>query len=377
MNIDALKQELEFYDSNEAQIILNGFVNGFPLNYVGPRMPSESKNLNSALIRPEITKQKIDKEVAEGRVAGPFPLPPLPNLRISPLGLVEKKSGCDFRLIHHLSYPKNESVNDFIDPKLCYVKYASFDEAIAIVQELGPGCLLGKSDLKNAFRILPVAAKDFDQLGFCFNNKYYFDKALPFGCSISCATFEKFATFLEFAVHRRSPVGRLLHYLDDFLFGGKRNTHDCQIIMGHFQTCMYELGVPIAGEKTEGPKTVLCFLGLELDSDEMVVRVPMAKVHEIIQKIEAVLSKRKATLKTIQSLIGVLQFACRAIIPGRPFCRRLINATCGVSSPYHHIRVTQNIKKDLKMWLSFFKQYNVGQRPDMVYLPPQGEFCRP
>ena len=195
-----------------------------------------------------------------------------------------------------------------------------------------------------------MVAKDFDQLGFCFNNKYYFDKALLFRCSISCATFEKFATFLEFAVHRRSPVGRLLHHLDDFLFGGKRNTHDCQIIMGHFQTCMYELGVPIAGEKTEGPKTVLCFLGLELDSDEMVVRVPMAKVHEIIQKIEAVLSKRKATLKTIQSLIGVLQFACRAIIPDRPFCRRLINATCGVSSPYHHIRV--------KMWLSFFKQYN-------------------
>ena len=132
-------------------------------------------------------------------------------------------------------------------------------------------------------------------------------------------------------------------------FGGKRNTHDCQIIMDHSQTCMYELGVPTAGEKTEGPKTVLCFLGLELDSDEMVVRMPMAKVHEIIQKIEAVLSKRKATLKTIQSLTGVLQFACRAIIPGRPFCRRLINATCGVSSPYHHIRVTQNIKKDLKM----------------------------
>lgn len=70
------------------------------------------------------------------------------------------------------------------------------------------------------------------------------------------------------------------------------------------------------------------------------------------------LSKRKVTLRTIQSLIGVLQFACRAIIPGRPFCRRLINATCGVINPYHHIRVTQNIKKDLAMWLSFFKQFN-------------------
>ena len=58
------------------------------------------------------------------------------------------------------------------------------------------------------------------------------------------------------------------------------------------------------------------FLGLELDSDEMVVRLPMDKVHDIIQKIEAAMSKRKVTLKALQSLIGVLQFACRAIIPG-------------------------------------------------------------
>ena len=185
-------------------------------------MPSESKNLKSALIQPEITKQKIDKEVAEGRVAGPFPFPQLPNLRISPLGLVEKKKGGEFRLIHHLSYPKNKSVNDFKDPKLCYVKYANFDQAVSFIQELGQGCLLGKSDLKNAFRMLRVSVKDFDQLGFCFNGKYYFDNALPFGCSISCATFDRFATFLESAVLRRSPVGRLPHYLDDFLFGGRK-----------------------------------------------------------------------------------------------------------------------------------------------------------
>ena len=66
---------------------------------------------------------------------------------------------------------------------------------------------------------------------------------------------------------------------------------------------MSELGVPVASEKTEGPQTVLVILGLELDSDEMVVRVPMEKVGEIMQKIEAVLSKRKVTLRTIQSLV--------------------------------------------------------------------------
>ena len=80
VKIDALKQELKFYDPNEAKILLKGFIKGFPLYYVGPRIPPESKILKSALIRPEITQQKIDREVAEGRVAGPFSYPPLPNL---------------------------------------------------------------------------------------------------------------------------------------------------------------------------------------------------------------------------------------------------------------------------------------------------------
>ena len=55
-----------------------------------------------------------------------------------------------------------------------------------MVQDLGTGRLLGKSDIKSAFRLLPVSLLDFYQLGFKFDSKYYFDKAMPFGCSIAC-----------------------------------------------------------------------------------------------------------------------------------------------------------------------------------------------
>ena len=90
----------------------------------------------------------------------------------------------------------------------------------------------------------------------------------------------------------------------------------------------------------------------------MVIRMPIDKVNEIILKIEAILCKEKVTLKIMQSLIGSLNFACKAIIPGRPFCRRLINAICGLSKPHHHLRVTSMVKKDLNMWLHFFKTFN-------------------
>lgn len=318
----------------------------------------DAKNLQSAELNPLIVKQKIDKEIAEGRVAGPWSYPPFGNLRISPLGLVPKKQTGQYRLIHHLSYPEGQSLNDFIDPKLCSVQYTTFDEAIQMVQNLGQSCLLGKADIKSAFRLLPVSPHDFDQLGFKFQNQVYFDKSMPFGCSISCATFEAFGKCLEFVVKRRNTLGSLIRYLDDFLFGGKQGSDHCKLMMIAFEKAMADLGVPVAGEKTEGPKTVIVFLGLELDSVQMVVRIPMSKVTELGEKIRDMLKKQRVTLRVMQSLIGSLNFACRAIIPGRPFCRRLINSIRGLSKPHHHLRITKNIKRDLAMWLEFFDRFN-------------------
>ena len=128
--------------------------------------------------------------------------------------------------------------------------------------------------------------------------------------------------------------------------------------MSVFYDKMNSLGVPIASDKTEGPTTKLVFLGLELDSEEMVVRIPLSKLEEIKLKINKFLTHKKCTLRQMQSLIGSLNFACRAILPGRPFCRRLINATCGLTQPHHYLRITGGMRKDLELWLQFFREFN-------------------
>lgn len=355
---NALAKHLATYESPDATILLDGFQNGFRLHYTGPRHPRESKNLKSARELPDIITDKIQKEVTAGRMAGPFISPPLPNLIVSPIGLVPKKSPGEYRMIHHLSHPRGSSINDHIDSALCSVQYTSFDEAIYMTQEFGRGCKLFKMDLKNAFRLLPVHPQDFELLGLrCNQGFYYFDKALPFGASICCSTFEKFATFLEYFVKSRMKSGKLIHYLDDYL-GCDRNVILCRQLMSTFLECLNELKVPIAEEKTEGPTEVIVFLGLELDSNEMVVRIPRAKIDEVVTKILTMLAREKSTLKEMQSLIGSLNFCCRAIAIGRPFCRRLINSTCGLTKGYHHIRVSKEIKLDLNMWLHFFTNYN-------------------
>ena len=357
INVKNLEAELKYYDHPDKNCILQGFKNGFQLNYAGPRETRFSKNLKSCNGHEAIVSEKIKKECELGRVSGPFVQIPLDNFRISPIGLVPKKAPGEFRLIHHLSYPHGDSVNDFIDPSLASVKYTHFDEAIHLVQDLGKNCHLFKLDLKNAFRLLPVNRLDFNQLGFQFKGEYYFDKCLPFGCSISCSLFEKVATFLEFCVKRRMKSGKILHYLDDSL-GGDKTAEKCKCLMELVKNILSHLNVPIAEDKTEGPVTVLTFLGLELDSDEMVVRIPHDKIIEIKNKINAILNRKKCTLREMQSLIGSLNFACRAIAPGRPFCRRLIDSICGLTKPHHYLRVGSHIRLDLTMWLNFFENFN-------------------
>lgn len=81
----------------------------------------------------------------------------------------------------NLSSPVGRSVNDFIDPRECTVKYSSFDEAVLMIQNLGLTAMIGKMDVSNAFRLLPARPQDFSLLGFKFMGDYYIDKCLPMG----------------------------------------------------------------------------------------------------------------------------------------------------------------------------------------------------
>ena len=46
------------------------------------------------------------------------------------------------------------------------------------------------------------------------------------------------------------------------------------------------------------------------------------------------------------------------VVTGWPFLRRLINSTCGLTKPFHHLSVTKSVKQDLDMWLMFLEKYN-------------------
>ena len=100
------------------------------------------------------------KEVKLKRFAGPLDKIPFKNFIQSLIGLVMKQNG-DKRLIFHLSNARKTSLNAYTLKELCSVKYRDLDHAIRLCLQAGPGAYMAKSDMKSAFRNLPIRPEDW------------------------------------------------------------------------------------------------------------------------------------------------------------------------------------------------------------------------
>ena len=357
VKVERLSFLLEGYTPSTVEFLLFGFTQGFSVHFQGDRKSRTATNLMSALDNPQAVDAKLQKELESHRLAGPFQSPPLSPFWISPLGLVPKKVQGEFRLIHHLSFPPGLSVNDGISSDHTSVKYAIIDEAIQLIKSAGPGCFLAKTDVKNAFRIIPIHPDDYGLLGMQWRGQYYYDRCMPMGCSSSCLTFETFSTAVEWIARNKLQIDYILHILDDYLLVAPTEQL-CQQQLDLFLSLCSYLGIPIAPDKTCGPSTTMSFAGIELDSICLEARLPHDKIEKCISLISVFLHRKKVTLKEVQSLNGLLNFASSVIRPGRAFLRHLIDLTVGVRLPNHCIRLNREVKEDLKTWLSFLLNFN-------------------
>ena len=80
---------------------------------------------------------------------------------------------------------------------------------------------------------------------------------------------------------KQEGVRFAIHYLDDFLVIGRPNSPECARAVGKLLDLLERLGFPVAVEKRESPATALEFLGFEVDSGAMEVRLPARKLAEL------------------------------------------------------------------------------------------------
>ena len=361
------------YDRGKTKYLVDGFTNGFKFHYKGPLENGQrfAPNLKLRIGSKTELWNKVMKEVELGRYAGPFDKPPFDSFVQSPIGLVPKDKGQKTRLIFHLSYQKDgDSVNSGIPFEKCTVRYPEFDHAVKLCLQEGEGCYIVKSDMSSAFRHVPMAKSQWWLMVMKAEHpvtgqiKYFVDKCLPFGSSISCAIFQDFsnaiAWIVEFKTHKPN-----VNYLDDYLFAAAMKALCDQQMEIFLQVCK-EVNFLVALEKTYWGCTILTFLGMLLDTKKQLICIPMDKLVKAANWVQYFLAKKskKATVLEFQKLCGTLNFRCRCIVPGRAFLRRLyVNCQGGKLKPHHHIKITEENRLDLLVWQEFLRN------PESYYKP--------
>ena len=297
-------------DQAFVKYLLSGMRSGFRIGFnPTQQLQRSSKNMLSAHAHPEVVSEQFSKDCKKGYTLGPLHPADFPQVHTSRIGVIPKKyQEGKWRLIVDLSAPRGKSVNDGIKRELCSLHYVKVDDIVNQVLQMGRGTLLAKLDVKSAFRIVPVHPADRHLLGMEWEGQLYIDNSLPFGLRSAPKIFNAIADALEWIL-RQHGVSNIWHYLDDFLLAGTRSSGECARYLHTVIRLCQILGIPLAEEKLAGPATVLAILGIEFDTDRLMLRLPKEKFQRLKQMLAERASKRSCTRKELQSLIRQLQHA--------------------------------------------------------------------
>ena len=153
-------------------------------------------------------------------------------------------------------------------------------------------------------------------------------------------------------------AGGMSHIIDDFLFVGPANSSQCFHYLQNFLHLCQRLGVPIKDSTTVLPSKVIIIDEIEVDSEKMECRLPQDKIVKINTALLSAMHRKKVTLRSPQSLIYLLNFACMIVCPDRAVLRRLIYLTVKRVNLFHFIMLICEARTDLQACQYVIETFN-------------------
>ena len=211
---------------------------------------------------------------------------------------------------------------------------------------------------------MPVHPHDRPLLGMIWNQELYIDSVLPFGQRSASKIFNAIAAALRWIAIKRG-LTYLDHFLDDFITAAATK-HECMCNLTLLEDTCRILNLPLSLPKREGPSTTLVFLGIELDTIVLELRLPSGKLECLKSTIQRWYNKffrnhkPFCKRKELESLIGLLQDASIVVRSGRTFLRGLLNH---LKSSHHRrgnvfIRLNKEAQSDIVWWHCFIVHWN-------------------
>ena len=350
---------LEAYPGDLPTAIDNILRFGALIGYSGSDKYIVSKNLKSTSLNPTVLTEKVSSDINLRRIREVQPKPPGPFIS-SPLGLVPKP-GNKWRTIHHLSYPPRESVNDSIDEEAAYFKYVSFERILSMVLKAGRNCTMLKRDMKDAFRMIPIAPQHHWLMGFSWDGKFYVEQVLSFSLRTAPIIFNLFAEAWEWIVRSYLRWHLIEHYLDDMMaaFPASQGKQLTKFKRGYPELC--DITGILRNDDKDAEGTTIKFLGRIVDSTTFTVYIPQDKVDRVISLTADALVSNSMTIHEAQQLAGLLSFCASAVQLGFVFCRRIWSFVASFRSEWNKEfkrRIPAPVREDVQWWHDLFPAFN-------------------
>lgn len=324
--------------------------------------PVTMDNHTSAKVNSKLVQDQILTEITEGR----YIITPQPMTITSALGAIPKSNKA-IRLIHDASRPAGGSLNSYVDDKMT-VKFQTVKDAVSILK---PGTFMAKVDLQAAYRSVALHPSQYKYTGLKWifegdsEPTYMYDSMLPFGATLSVGIFHRLSQAVCRMANRRNI--KCIGYLDDFWITAD-TFEECQQALTTMIQLLRSLGFSISYKKVEGPAQVLTFLGIEIDSLNMQLRLPADKVDAYKEVLKSFLTRPRASRRQLEQLAGKLAWAAHVVQGGSTYLQRVLAMLRPLKKPHHKAKLSTEFYEDIQWWIAYIDHFNhkdivLGPRP--------------
>ena len=276
---------------------------------------------------------------------------------IHSIGAVPKPDG-GVRPIIDCCRPDKKSVNNYCSGIEETFTFKSVENVLALLQ---PNDFMAVIDIKSAYRAVSIHPENKKYMGLRWDiqGKEVFieDSRLFFGLSLGLMVFNSISNFV-YSILTDVYNLQAVNYLDDFLALGhtKEEAQFAQNIV--IKTLRY-LGFYISWAKVTPPSKVCRYLGLDIDSIEMELRLPKDKLEKMIFSVSNFKEKNSISKQELESLGGLLSHCSHFVDGGRTHSRRFYDLyKIILNNNLKRIKLGLAAKEDLKWWANFAKTFN-------------------
>jgi len=327
-----------------------------PISFNKHLLGIKVKNTQSAIDNGRYITDAICSWVKKGYVAGPFRNPPFKDFRSNPLMAAVQKT--KVRPILNVSSPKGNSLNDAID--IFTVEKISMSSPRLFAEELlkaGKGALFSKSDIVDAYKLIPNAVEQYRLFGFRWLNRYFYDKTKVFGSKEAPASFDSLPETIVNIICTlyKIPKSNIQRQLDDVPMVSGKDSGLTEKFSSAYQKICNSLNIPLASdcpkhEKAFGPSTYGTVLGVQFDSLSLKWSLSKEKVIDLKQTIEFFIQNKTCTLKQVQKLHGKLFNFAHSMDLMKSFKFNLLSLLNKFKGQEGVKIIPEEVKRDLLVW---------------------------